>query len=77
MKEKISLRQAKKADAEAIQKLVNSAYRGDSSRAGWTTEADILGGQRTDCRGILELIDDSEIRALEAMQFWLRAIKKV
>ncbi len=28
--------------------LVNSAYRGDSSRSGWTTEADLLGGQRTD-----------------------------
>jgi len=27
---------------------VNSAYRGDSSRRGWTTEADFLGGQRTD-----------------------------
>ncbi|WP_308238176.1 GNAT family N-acetyltransferase [Phenylobacterium sp. J367] len=27
---------------------MNSAYRGESSRAGWTTEADYLGGQRTD-----------------------------
>lgn len=32
----------------AIADLVNSAYRGESSRAGWTTEADFLGGQRTD-----------------------------
>jgi ribosomal protein S18 acetylase RimI-like enzyme len=32
----------------AISDLVNSAYRGESSRAGWTTEADYLGGQRTD-----------------------------
>ncbi len=36
------------ADLEAIADLVNSAYRGDSSRAGWTTEADYLDGQRTD-----------------------------
>jgi ribosomal protein S18 acetylase RimI-like enzyme len=28
--------------------LVNSAYRGPSSRQGWTTEADWLDGQRTD-----------------------------
>lgn len=28
--------------------LVNSAYRGETSKAGWTTEADLLGGQRTD-----------------------------
>src|SRR5688572_17800503 len=36
------------ADLPAAVALVNSAYRGDSSRAGWTTEADLLGGQRTD-----------------------------
>jgi ribosomal protein S18 acetylase RimI-like enzyme len=34
-------------DAEALSVLVNSAYRGESSRQGWTTEADFLGGQRT------------------------------
>ena len=28
--------------------LINSAYRGEASKKGWTTEADILGGQRTD-----------------------------
>lgn len=32
----------------AVSALVNSAYRGESSRQGWTTEADYLGGQRTD-----------------------------
>ena len=36
------------SDLDAVAALVNSAYRGDSSRAGWTTEADLLGGQRTD-----------------------------
>lgn len=35
-------------DLPAVAELVNSAYRGESSRAGWTTEADYLGGQRTD-----------------------------
>ncbi len=43
-------------DADAIVALVNSAYRGDSSRAGWTTEVDILGGQRTDAQEITQLI---------------------
>jgi ribosomal protein S18 acetylase RimI-like enzyme len=28
--------------------LIESAYRGDSSRVGWTTEADLLDGRRTD-----------------------------
>ena len=36
------------ADLEAIAELVNSAYRGEVSRQGWTTEADYLDGQRTD-----------------------------
>ncbi|RKN33942.1 GNAT family N-acetyltransferase [Micromonospora musae] len=36
------------ADVDALVDLVESAYRGDSSRAGWTHEADLLDGQRTD-----------------------------
>ncbi len=39
-------------DAAAIVALVESAYRGESSRAGWTTEADLLDGQRTDAEAI-------------------------
>ena len=35
-------------ELEEIAALVNSAYRGDSSRTGWTSEAELLGGQRTD-----------------------------
>jgi GNAT superfamily N-acetyltransferase len=32
----------------AVADLVNSAYRGETSRQGWTTEADYIEGQRTD-----------------------------
>lgn len=35
-------------DVPRIVGLIESAYRGDSSRGGWTTEADLLAGQRTD-----------------------------
>ncbi len=35
-------------DCVELAVLVNSAYRGDSSRQGWTTEADYIGGQRSD-----------------------------
>ncbi len=38
--------------------LVESAYRGDVSRQGWTTEADLLEGQRTDPDGVREVLDD-------------------
>ncbi|HAF44570.1 MAG TPA: GNAT family N-acetyltransferase [Gallionellaceae bacterium] len=51
-----TFRRAGTADAEVIAALVNSAYRGDSSRAGWTTEADLLGGQRTDAEEIAQLV---------------------
>lgn len=42
------------ADLSAIADLVNSAYRGESSRRGWTTEADYLDGQRTDAATLAE-----------------------
>lgn len=41
-------RDATPDDVDAIVALVTSAYRGDSSRNGWTTEADLLDGARID-----------------------------
>lgn len=41
-------RPATSEDIPALLALVHSAYRGDASRVGWTTEADLLDGQRTD-----------------------------
>lgn len=41
------------ADIPALLRLINGAYRGDGSRRGWTTEADLLGGQRTDADDLL------------------------
>ncbi len=48
----MTVRPATAADVEAIVSLVNGAFRGESSRAGWTTEADFLDGQRVDVEGI-------------------------
>lgn len=53
----VTFRSATEADVGAIVSLIESAYRGDSSRAGWTTEADILEGQRTDPQGVVEVIE--------------------
>ena len=58
----IEFRTALPTDIDAINLLVNSAYRGDSSKKGWTTEADLLGGQRTDSEKILEMIQDPSAR---------------
>jgi ribosomal protein S18 acetylase RimI-like enzyme len=41
-------RDATTADIPALVELVTCAYRGDASREGWTTEADLLDGARID-----------------------------
>ena len=50
-------RKAIMTDAQAIAQLVNAAYRGESSRAGWTTEADLLDGLRTGIDEVKRLIE--------------------
>jgi ribosomal protein S18 acetylase RimI-like enzyme len=55
-----TLREATTADVPAVVALVESAYRGDSSRRGWTTEADLLEGQRTDTAGIFAIVEDPD-----------------
>ncbi|MFF8289288.1 GNAT family N-acetyltransferase [Streptomyces sp. NPDC016309] len=62
----LTYRDATEADVPALVELVESAYRGDSSRAGWTTEADILDGQRTDPEGVREVIATPGSRLLIA-----------
>jgi ribosomal protein S18 acetylase RimI-like enzyme len=57
-----TLRRATLGDARAIVELVESAYRGEPSRAGWTTEADLLDGQRTDLDEVREFILDPAAR---------------
>lgn len=52
----IHFRKAHLSDIQELDKLVNSAYRGESSKKGWTTEADLLGGQRTDPDKISDMI---------------------
>lgn len=49
---------ATRADIPALLTLIHSAYRGDSSRRGWTHEADLLDGQRTDAAALTETLDD-------------------
>ncbi len=50
------LRLARPEDAVRIVALVESAYRGERSRRGWTTEADLLDGQRTDLPMVREIL---------------------
>jgi len=54
------IRPATPADIPALHALVESAFRGDSARAGWTHEADLLDGQRTDPAALAEAIADPD-----------------
>ncbi|OEU96589.1 GCN5 family acetyltransferase [Streptomyces oceani] len=62
----VEIRIAGEADVPALVALIESAYRGDASRAGWTTEADLLAGQRTDARAVTAVIQDPGSRMLVA-----------
>ena len=53
----LSFRAARLEDVDEVVDLVNGAYRGDRSKRGWTTEADLLDGQRTDAAEVASLIE--------------------
>lgn len=52
----LSIRRATPDDVEAVVALVHSAYRGEASRAGWTTEADWIDGDRTNAGEVADII---------------------
>ena len=45
-------------DVAALNLLVNSAYRGDESKKGWTTEAFMLEGVRIDDDELIEMMNE-------------------
>lgn len=56
----LAFRTATLQDVANIVELVQSAYRGDSSRNGWTTEADFLDGTRTDTEEVSDIIQAAD-----------------
>jgi ribosomal protein S18 acetylase RimI-like enzyme len=68
MSQSISIRTASAADVTALVALIESAYRGEVSRAGWTTEADLLDGQRTDEHEVLNVVRGPRSRVRIAEQ---------
>jgi ribosomal protein S18 acetylase RimI-like enzyme len=43
-------------DAPGIAALIESGYRGEESKRGWTTEAHLVGGQRTSIEEVAQII---------------------
>jgi len=56
----LSFRLAAVADAAEIAALVNTSYRGETSRQGWTTEADLLDGLRVNAGDVQRLIQPEQ-----------------
>jgi ribosomal protein S18 acetylase RimI-like enzyme len=53
LKTSLTFRNAVPADAESLSAFINRAYRGDTARAGWTHEADLVAGMRTTTEDLL------------------------
>ena len=62
----LTFRAANGGDIPALIELVTSAYRGEVSKQGWTTEADILDGQRIDADALARDIARPHSRVLLA-----------
>lgn len=62
----IRFRLAEAGDVPALRALVESAYRGESAKRGWTHEADLLDDERTSDAEIADAIADKNARVLLA-----------
>jgi ribosomal protein S18 acetylase RimI-like enzyme len=60
MARNLSFRRAVTEDVNAIVALANLGYRGEASKQGWTTEADLLDGIRTDASEVRGLIEKQD-----------------
>ncbi|KUR70544.1 GCN5 family acetyltransferase [Novosphingobium fuchskuhlense] len=64
----IAYRIAQASDAQKLRALIESGYRGESARQGWTNEADLLDGNRTTPEEVAAMIAAPEKRVLLAEQ---------
>lgn len=67
MPETITIRPATREDLPAIHPVIERAYRGETARAGWTHEADlIIDSPRTDIATLTAIVEDPAQRLLIA-----------
>lgn len=64
----IEFSQAEEHHINELIELINSAYRGEKSKVGWTTEADLLDGQRIDANLLKELMEKEDSTILIAQE---------
>ncbi len=56
----MNITKATTKDIPHLEKLINSAYRGEESKKGWTTEADLLVGKRINADGIEKIMSQPD-----------------
>jgi ribosomal protein S18 acetylase RimI-like enzyme len=61
----MSITKATISDVPQLNKLVNSAYRGEISKKGWTTESNILDGLRIDEETLTSYFNNPDITILK------------
>ncbi len=64
----IEFSQAEEHHINELIELINSAYRGEKSKVGWTTEADLLDGQRIDANLLKEHMEKEDSTILIAQE---------
>lgn len=62
----LAIRPATHADLAALRPVIERCYRGDAARAGWSHEADLVEGDRTDLATLAALVGDPRSRLLLA-----------
>lgn len=62
----VTIRVATRDDLPALHPVIERAYRGETARGGWTHEADLIEGARTDIPTLTAIVDDPAQRLLVA-----------
>ncbi|OAN59853.1 GNAT family N-acetyltransferase [Sphingomonas sp. TDK1] len=64
----LSIRPAVLADLPVIHPVIERAYRGETARQGWTHEADLIEGPRTDLATLTAIVEDPAQMLLIALE---------
>jgi ribosomal protein S18 acetylase RimI-like enzyme len=63
-----TIRPATHEDLPRLHPVIERAYRGESARLGWSNEADLVEGERTDIATLTAIVDDPASRLLVALE---------
>jgi predicted N-acetyltransferase YhbS len=68
MTDSLIIRPAQRGDPATLHPVIERAYRGETARAGWTHEADLIQGPRTNLNTLSAILESRAERLLVAEQ---------